>query len=158
VYPSLIALVTMLISVSASVSRPPREPGIQQVAWLTGCWEQRDRRHVVQEHWMAPLGNTMISTGRTVRGDSLTEFEQVVIRAGAGKLVYEAHPSDQPPAQFTAVAATDHSVVFENRQHEFPQQIGYARRGADSLTAWIAGSTGGKQRRIEFPYARVKCP
>jgi uncharacterized protein DUF6265 len=137
----------------------PRQqaPTIRRVAWLTGCWESKRGSRTIQEHWMAPLGNTMISMGRTVRGDSLTEFEQVIIRAGRDGLAYEAHPSGQAATVFRATSATGESVVFENPTHDFPQRVAYERRGADSLLAWIAGTINGKPRRIEFPYARVKC-
>jgi hypothetical protein len=132
-------------------------PTIDRVAWLAGCWEAKRGTRTVQEHWMAPLGNTMLSVGRTVRGDSLTEFELVIIRAGKDGLAYEARPSGQATAVFRATTVTDRSVVFENRQHDFPQRVAYERRGADSLLAWIAGPMNGQERRIEFPYARIKC-
>jgi hypothetical protein len=48
-------------------------------------------------------------------------------------------------------------VVFENAQNDFPQKIGYERRGADSLVAWISGPRGGTTRRIDFPYKRISC-
>jgi hypothetical protein len=132
-------------------------PSISRVAWLAGCWEANRGSRTIQEHWMAPLGNTMVSVGRTVRGDSLTEFELVIIRAGGSSLAYEAHPSGQAPTVFLATTVTERSVVFENRQHDFPQQVAYERRGADSLLAWISGPMTGQTRRIEFPYVRVKC-
>jgi len=47
-------------------------------------------------------------------------------------------------------------IVFENAQHDFPQRIGYERKGA-SLLAWIEGAQNGKPRHIEFPYVRVSC-
>jgi hypothetical protein len=153
----LIALIGSLGCLSAAMSPRPAANRIEQVRWLTGCWELKDARRTIQENWMAPLGNTMVNTGRTVRGDSLAEFELVVIRAGREKLTYEPHPSDQPPTVFVEVELTDHSVLFENKAHDFPQQVGYERRGADSLLAWIAGSIDGNTRRVKFPYARVRC-
>ena len=137
--------------------RAQPSPTISRVAWLAGCWEAKRGPRTIQEHWMAPLGNTMISVGRTVRGDSLTEFELVIIRAGGSSLAYEAHPSGQAPAVFLATTLTERSVVFENRSHDFPQQVAYERRGADSVLARVSGSMNGQTRRIEFPYARVKC-
>lgn len=130
---------------------------INRVAWLTGCWESRSPRDTVEEQWMAPRGRTMIGMGRTIRGDSLFEFEQIVLRERDGRLVYEAHPSGQARASFTSTTVTDSSVVFENLQHDFPQLVGYDRRGTDSLIAWIEGPRGGQMRRIPFPYARVRC-
>jgi hypothetical protein len=134
-----------------------RSADIASVAWIAGCWELKDGRRTVNERWMPPLGNTMLGAGRTVRGDSLTDYEIVIIRAGASGLAYEAHPSGQPAEVFTAAAATATRVVFENVKHDFPRQVGYERRGSDSLVAWIAGPLNGSERRIEFPYARVRC-
>jgi hypothetical protein len=72
-------------------------------------------------------------------------------------LAYEAHPSSQSVATFTARESTDSTVVFANPTHDYPQEIGYQRVGADSLLAWIDGPLKGKPRRVEFRYARVKC-
>jgi len=151
----LLALLTVLLA-------PPRSsapgPLISRVAWLAGCWELKDSLRLVQENWMAPMGNTMISSGRTVRADSLIDYELIVLRAGVDKLYYEAHPAGQAAATFVAAKVSEQNVLFANRGHDFPQEIGYERRGADSLLAWIAGPMEGKTRRIEFPYARVRCP
>lgn len=148
----------LLAALAWHAAAPARQaPAISRVAWLTGCWEAKRGSRTIQEQWMAPLGNTMLGAGRTVRGDSLTEFELVVIRASARGLAYEAHPSGQGGAVFVATTITDRSVVFENRQHDFPQRVAYERRGADSVLAWVAGPMNGEERRIDFPYARMKC-
>lgn len=49
------------------------------------------------------------------------------------------------------------SVVFAAPEHDYPQIVGYRRSGADSVVAWIDGTSGGKPRRIEFSYRRVAC-
>lgn len=130
---------------------------IDRVAWLTGCWITSSPRRTIEERWMPPRGNTMIGVGRTVRGDSLVEYEVVVLREGATRLVYEAHPSGQAPALFLADSGSDSSVVFENAAHDFPQRVGYRRVGTDSLVAWVEGPMEGQNRRIEFPYRRTDC-
>lgn len=135
-----------------------RSGALDRVSWLTGCWRGEGRRGaLVEERWLPALGNTMLEIGRTVRGDSLTDYELVVIRDVAGGLVYEAHPKGQPEATFPARTVTDTSVVFENLAHDFPQRVGYQRVGADSLSAWIEGTVSGTLRRIAFPYHRVSC-
>lgn len=132
--------------------------GIERLAWLQGCWETapaEDRS--VEEHWMAPRGGTMIGTSRTVRGGATVEYEFVMIRERGEQLVYVAHPSGQPSAEFVAATVTDGRVVFENPAHDFPQRIGYARNGT-SLNAWIEGTRNGQSRKVPFPYRRVSCP
>ena len=130
---------------------------IQRLSWLVGCWEAVSSERTVEEHWMAPRGGSMVGVGRTVRGQTLVEFELVVIREQGDRLAYEAHPSGQPSAVFLSRELTDSTVVFENLEHDFPQRIGYQRKGPDALLAWIEGSRQGKFRRIEFPYRRAAC-
>ena len=130
---------------------------VEQVAWLAGCWEYKTGTRIVEEHWMAPRGRTMLSAGRTVQGEKLLEFEMVLIREQDGQLAYEAHPSGKPTAVFRSRTLAEREVVFENLQHDFPQRVGYKREG-DSLVAWIEGPRNGQTRRIEFPYQRVDCP
>src|SRR5262249_45622254 len=131
--------------------------GIQRVAWLARCWELSSNGRTVEEHWMAPRGKNMINAGRTMKGDTLVEFEQVVLREEGDRLAYEAHPSSQPSAVFMSTTVGDGSVVFENPDHDFPQRVGYDRKG-DALVGWIEGMRDGKIRRIEFPYRHVPCP
>jgi hypothetical protein len=129
---------------------------IASVAWLQGCWQMTAGERVVEEHWMAPRAGVMLNIGRTVRGDTLVEYEWVMLSERNGALAYEAHPSGQPSAVFTAQSASATEVVFENPQHDFPQRVGY-RRDGDTMLAWVEGTVGGKSRRVEFPYRRVAC-
>lgn len=129
---------------------------LQRVAWLTGCWAFTQGDGTVEEHWMAPRGGVMIATGRTVRGGKLASYELVILREDGGRLAYEAHPADQAVTMFRSIIVTESSVVFENLAHDFPQRVGYERRG-DTLNAFIEGPMNGRTRRIEFPYQRVAC-
>jgi hypothetical protein len=130
---------------------------VDRVAWLQGCWRSTRGETTIDEQWMAPRAGVMLGMGRTVRGSKLVEYELVLIKEHEGKLAYEAHPSGQPTATFTASTASDSSVVFENPQHDFPQRVGYRRNGADALDAWIEGQANGKARRVDFSYQRARC-
>ena len=107
---------------------------------------------------MRPRGGTMLGVGRTTRGDSVIEFEQVRIFERAGRAVYAALPSGQALAEFEAAATGDSVVTFENPAHDFPQRVIYRRRGADSLIARIERTRNGQLRGVDFPYRRVPCP
>lgn len=130
--------------------------GIARLSWLQGCWQAVSGERTVEEQWMAPRGRSMVGVSRTVGGDALVGYELVVVREEGARLTYQAHPSGQPSAVFASKLIAEETVVFENPQHDFPQRIGYQRKGAD-LLAWIEGEQGGKARRIEFPYRRVAC-
>jgi hypothetical protein len=99
----------------------------------------------------------MLGTGRTTKDGRLVEYEFVIIRERGDALVYEAHPSGQPSAEFVSTQVDSGTVIFENAQHDFPQRIGY-RRLASGLEAWVEGTANGKSRRIDFTYRRTSCP
>jgi hypothetical protein len=139
------------------VATAASDPTIAQVAWLTGCWERTTPRATVEERWMPPRGRNMVEVGRTMRGDSLVDYELVVLREQGAHLAYEAHPANQPPATFLSSTVSDTGVVFANEAHDFPQRVGYRRGGADSLFAWIEGRQGEQTRRVNFAYHRVPC-
>lgn len=131
---------------------------VAQVGWLAGCWQLADGSRTVEEQWTRPLGGIMLGLGRTVRGDSLVEYEQVRLFEREGRLVYAAAPSGQSPAEFVSVAVADSAVTFENLAHDFPQRVRYRRLGSDSLVGRVEGLRRGTVRGIDFPYRRIACP
>ena len=134
--------------------------GVQRLAWLQGCWRLDAGPRIVEEQWMAPRGQTMLGSSRTVRDGKTTEHEFVIVRETAGgQLAYEVSPSGRAPTLFTSTSVEDGSVVFENLQHDFPQRVAYRRQGSE-LLAWIEGpakNAPGQLRRIEYPYRRAAC-
>ncbi len=153
-------LLACCLIAGATVVATAVRPTIGAVSYLTGDWRlikpSGDGETRVVEKW-SPAGKTMINVGYTVKGDSLLDYELVVIRERGAHLVYEAHPMGQEPALFTAITVLDTCIVFENLKHDFPQRVGYARLGKNQLLAWIEGpGKDGKMKRIEFPYESMK--
>ena len=148
--------VLIVFMLTAALAMPAAASGVQELAWLQGCWRMTAGERTVEEQWMAPRGGAMLGAGRTVQAGRLLEYEFIVIREDGGRLVYEARPSGQAMATFPAREQTPRSVVFENLQHDVPQRIGYSREG-DQLLAWIEGPRNGQVRRIEFKYQRASC-
>lgn len=148
-------VLALVLPLTAATGRPPvREP----LHWLAGCWQMQRGAAVIEEQWLRPRAGVLLGTGRTVRDGELAEYEFVVLRTTAAGATYEAHPSGQAVATFTATRVPDSTaIVFENPEHDFPQRVGYRLVSRDSLTAWIEGTVGDKSRRIEFPYARAAC-
>jgi hypothetical protein len=134
-----------------------QQVAIDRVGWLQGCWRSTRGEATVEEQWMVPRGGTMLGMGRTVRGGKTIEYELVLIKEQGGRLAYEAHPSGQPSATFLSIETSDSGIVFENREHDFPQRVAYRREGSDALQAWIEGQVNGKTRRVDFSYQRARC-
>ena len=155
----IVAITVVLTLGVAHLAKPAAR--VDSLKWMAGCWEQKGARGTIEEHWTRPAGGGMMGLGRTIRhgpsGDSTTSYEFTRIVERSGKLVFIAQPSGQTLAEFTEEALTDSSVTFSNPAHDYPQSVSYARRGTDSLYARTDGNIGGKNRRIEFVYARRSC-
>jgi hypothetical protein len=136
---------------------PPQSDPFQDLRWMAGCFEMRSGDRLVEEQRMDVRGGSMLGMARTTTSRGLGEYELTLIHDKGGKIVFEAHPSGQPAGEFTATVVSADSVIFSAPEHDYPQFVGYLRSGPDSVVAWIDGKTGGKSRRVEFPYRRVAC-
>lgn len=143
----------------ASPLRAQQAPArAEALGWMAGCWQARSGGRVIDEQWMAPRGGTLLGMSRTVAADSTVGWEAMRIVERGGRLVFQAHPSGQAPAEFAAVEIGPGRVAFADPAHDFPQRIVYRLAGADSLVARIEGELGGATRAVDFRHARVPCP
>ena len=132
-------------------------PSLERLRWLAGDWRMERAGRVVDEHWMAPSGGVMLGMSRTVAKGKMVEYEFTQIREGpGGDLFYVAMPARQKEAAFKALSQTDTEIVFENKDHDFPQIIGYRLNSDGTVLAWIEGPRGdGTTRRVKYAYKRV---
>jgi len=95
----------VVLAVLAGPAAAQRVGVVSRLAWIGGCWQRTARNgQIIDEQWMAPKAETMLGMSRTVRGDSLIEYEQLRIGERAGKAVYYAAPVRQTPSEFTAAS------------------------------------------------------
>ena len=99
----------------------------------------------------------LLGFGRTIRRDTIVDYEFVRIFAIGDTLIYEAQPARQQRTEFRALPPFTPELVFANPAHDFPQRVIY-RRSGDSLLARIEGMRGGQLRIVPFLYVRVHCP
>ncbi|HRB72698.1 MAG TPA: DUF6265 family protein, partial [Flavobacterium sp.] len=64
--------------------------------------------------------------------------------------------NNNQPVHFIAKISSENQLIFENRQHDFPQMITYTKTGTNTLTAEISGSKNGQERKQSFPMKRIK--
>jgi hypothetical protein len=123
----------------------------QQLDWLVGCWVSPDKR--AQEVWVVDGDHSLAGFAVTVSDNRVTFYEVLSIRqTERGSLVFTAHPSGQSPASFAATSITDHSVVFANPDHDYPQQIEYSRQ--ENRLSAIISLLGGADPKT---FAKVAC-
>ena len=141
----------------ASFAQTPK-PTINDLAWLSGCWESNHNGREINEQWMKPSGQTMLGMGRIVANGKTVESEFVQIRQESdGALYYVAKPSGQSAASFKLIKLQNREATFENPEHDFPQRVIYRLEAGGSLFARVEGTSKGKMRGFDYPMKRGHC-
>jgi uncharacterized protein DUF6265 len=151
-----LSVVALALCVSVSPISAQTRP-TDALGWMAGCWQWERGSTLIEEQWLPPKGGILLGAGRTIRRDTVVEYEFVRIYSAGDTLVYDAHPSGQAPAEFRATPPFVDAVTFSNPAHDFPQRVIYRRVGSDTLLARVEGIRNGQLRGIDFPYRRVAC-
>ena len=129
---------------------------LNELEWLAGSWTLTKGERTIEEQWMKPVGGMMVGMGRTLRAGKTVEFEFLRIEQRGEDLVYIAQPNGAPPTEFKMVKITANEIVFENLQHDYPQQIIYTRNADGSVSARTEGPGKQGTKVIRFDYQRAK--
>lgn len=140
-----------------AISAEERQPTIQDLTWLTGCWENTTGQRQRDETWSKVAGGTLLGVGRAVVNGKTTEYEFMRIHQEADGLYFTAQPSGQPQATFKLKSLHNKEAIFENPQHDFPHRVSYRLTADGALQARIEGVMNGKARGIDFPFKRATC-
>ena len=129
---------------------------IQRLAWLEGHWAGEKDGVSMEENWTGPRGGALLGLHRDVLGGRLASWEFFRIDRTSEGTFYFASPRSAPPTPFKLVEIDDKRVVFENREHDFPQRILYWLDSKGALHARIEGPQDGKTVSEEWEWARVR--
>ena len=153
----LLALVVVSLAQQSGEKTAQKKASLEDLAWLTGCWEGRQGEAIVEEIWSKPGGGSMIGLGRTVKGAKTTSFEFMQFREENGSLVFMPQPQGGTRVSFPLKDSFGGKLTFENKEHDFPQRVIYERKGPGLLLAAIEGTYKGKEEREEFQMRKVRC-
>ncbi len=147
----ILLMVTMLaLALSARAD-------ISELQWMAGCWSQDGREAGSVEQWTAPAGGSMLGMNRIVSGGKTISFEFMRIVEKDGWTGFVASPSGQETARFELISMSANRVIFENKEHDFPQRIIYRLDSDGDLLGRIEGILDGMDRAADFPMTRTKC-
>ncbi len=151
---ALVASVTVVPKLFASSTVET----VNQLGWLTGCWESSNSQGGPDEIWTTAAGGSLFGISRTVRNGETVAYEFMEIRADGAGVIFVAYPSGQASTTFGMISIGPRHVTFENAAHDFPQRVGYRRLSQEKLLGFIEGETSlGKIKTIEFPLRNRKC-
>jgi hypothetical protein len=145
-----------LLSATPAVTPAATTADVSQLAWLSGCWTGTKNGIVSEEHWTTPQGGGMVGMHKDVKEGQMASFEFLRISTAKDSVCYFASPRGAPPTPFCAIELSRSRVVFENRDHDFPQRVLYWMDEKTRLHARIEGVVAGKVEFEEWVWSRCK--
>jgi len=148
---------SVLIVIVFVLSSGQTQTPLENLSWLSGCWEGRQGEALVEEHWSKPEGQSMLGFRRTLKDNKTKSSEFLQIRELSTGLEYLAQsPQAMKRVSFKLIKAENARYVFENAINEFPQRIIYEKQGAMMMNT-VEGTLNGKPEQQEFVMRRVRC-
>lgn len=113
------------------------------ISWIMGNWQQLElnngETNVAYEKWHKVSESTYEGVGFTLNEKNKTIFnESLRIVVMQDQLFYIAKVTNNAlPIAFKATKCTENAIQFENKEHDFPQQLIYTRSG-NNLTVEVS--------------------
>lgn len=136
-----------------------KKNSIKNVDWLIGTWEQKTLKGSIYETWSANGKNELKAKSYMLKQKDTIVFETVRLVEEKGVLLYIPTVKNQnggSPIRYEGKKISQTQLIFENKTHDFPQIISYAKISNDSLIAEISGMKNKKEERRHFPMKRLR--
>lgn len=147
-------ILVMGVITACSHSRHVTQKQPDLPGWLLGSWEQRKNTTAnLLETWIKKTDDELTGKSVKINGRDTILLETITMVRSKDSLFYIPTVSNQnqgKPVKFYCSRRQDSLLVFENPQHDFPQQISYKLITKDSIMATISGLYKGQQRSNHF--------
>lgn len=149
----------LFILFTAAISASAQKASLKSFVFMIGKWEMKTKNGKIVERWQLHKDSL---TGQSHRFKETRESvltESIVLKKIKGEWTFCVtgyEKNNEGTTHFKLISNQNNTFTFENKQHDFPQQIVYHNKGKTELLAWIEGDIGGKHRKMEFPYKRAE--
>lgn len=151
----VVALLAVASLALTRAAQPAMDPALAPVHFLFGVWRTDTDGAVTEEYWTPATAGTMFGCSRTIKGEKTAFFEFLRIEIRDGAITYVAMPGGKNETPFKLVSSEKDKVIFENKEHDYPQRITYWRDG-EGLCARIEGTVNGKEKSSTWEYEPVE--
>jgi len=145
---------------------PAAKATVSQLAFISGPWTGTLGDRTIEQHWSAPLGDSMVAMYRNVQDGKVRLYELLVMeQEQEGVALRIKHFA--PGAGLVGRQAKDESVnhklvklegqtaVFEGTG-ENPTRVTFTRTSPDALTIRVERMRDGALTGTDFNYARIR--
>lgn len=124
---------------------------------IAGSWEATTASGFMQEKW-SEVNDTALNgmTFSANRGVTVLEerLQLVFTNKEIQYITTVRHQNKGLPVIFKLVSAKDGTYTFENKEHDFPQQIVYYFKDSKHVDATISGPTENGPKSVAFHFER----
>ncbi|MCP9752456.1 DUF6265 family protein [Ferruginibacter sp. HRS2-29] len=127
--------------------------------WLVGTWVNHRHNGDIYESWIKINDNELAGKSYKIKAGDTVVLEKVQLLQKENILFFipvVTGQNDGKPVSFEEIQGQAGELLFENKEHDFPQRISYRLVRPDSLVAEISGTRDGKTSVQTFPMKRVR--
>jgi len=132
---------------------------IKQMEWIIGKWESISDNGILYEIWIKINDSTYSGKNYMISNKDTVFSETISLELKNNDLFYIPtvnYQNNNLPIPFKCITSKGGEIIFENKEHDFPQRIIYKNPKPDSLYAKIEGYNNGKYREEVFLMKRCK--
>ncbi|MDZ4664587.1 MAG: DUF6265 family protein [Bacteroidota bacterium] len=123
--------------------------------WLVGKWEAQTKEGKFFEYWSASDCMLEAQGGELVKKDTVFK-EWLTLTKIKNYWCYIPIVGKQAPIVFALKESKNRIFIFENKEHDFPQQIIYEFINANHFKARVEGKMKGKEMKELYEMKRVE--
>lgn len=151
--------ILILLMVLTTLSCKQEQKPLERIGWLNGTWVAQTPRGPLYEDWQKTGDSGYAVKSFYIYQTDTVYFEKIKVREEKNNLHYivtVAADAAQEAVDFVSISLHADSMVFENKQNPFPQQIIYRKKASDSLVAEITGLMAGRKVSEYFPMKKIR--
>lgn len=125
---------------------------------LEGRWEMNTGKGYIQEKWTRVNDSTFEGKNYSItRGVVILEERMKIVLNSEGIffIATVTYQNKGLPVYFKLISIKNGEYIFENKEHDFPQQVMYHLKDEDNLLAFINGNTEKGFRKVDFSFYRM---
>jgi len=153
---TLLLFASFLFSCGSPAVQEQHEKNLDEFQFLIGKWEGAREEMTLHELWERKDSVQLTGEGVVFSGTDTLFHEKLKLEIRDNDIYYVASvPNNKEPVSFKLVSSENKSWHFENKEHDFPQEIIYHLVRPDSLHATIKGIDNGKPSKEEFFFKKI---
>ncbi|MBC7868204.1 MAG: hypothetical protein H7X88_11780 [Gloeobacteraceae cyanobacterium ES-bin-316] len=142
-------------SISLPIHAQFKSADFKRLHRLVGSWKMNTAKGFLMELWEMQDDSTLLNKSYRVMASDTIPQETVVLSLRKDIIVFSstvANQNNQQPVPFSLVKIEDGKYIFENKLHDFPQQIFYRIADNNILEAGISGMIKDKYQEKLFNF------